>query len=279
MDGVPRPLLAALALSASIARAQPTVTLAPAQARPGDAFLVEVRGAPAPVEGELLGHPLPFFAIPGGWRAVAALPIEAGPGPQALALLAGGQPIPAAVEVLAADFPEKRLRVAARFVAPQPPRVRRRIAEDQEAFARAYQQAPSPPLFSGRFVLPRQDELNARYGERRTFNGKKPSRHYGLDIGGDLGAPVAAAQGGRVVLVRNCWGSGLSVVLFHGAGMFSSYFHLSQASVKEGAEVARGQVIGKVGRSGRVTGPHLHWGVKVGELHVDPESVLRLPFD
>jgi len=279
MGAVPRLLLAALAFWASIARAEPTVTLAPARNRPGDAFLVEVRGVAAPVEGELLGHRLQFFAVPGGWRAVAALPIEAEPGPQALALQAGGQPIPAAVEVRAADFPEKRLRVAARFVSPQPAPVRRRIAADQKAFARAYDQAPSPPLFSGRFALPRHDELNARYGERRTFNGKKPSRHYGLDIGGDLGAPVAAAQGGRVVLVRKCWGSGLSVVLFHGAGMFSSYFHLSQAAVTEGAEVTRGQPIGKVGRSGRVTGPHLHWGVKVGELYVDPESVLRLPFD
>ncbi|MBI5070972.1 MAG: peptidoglycan DD-metalloendopeptidase family protein [Deltaproteobacteria bacterium] len=276
---MPRLLLAALVLLAASARAQPVVTLSPAQARPGDAFLVEVRGAAAPVEGTLLGRTLQFFPVPGGWRAVAALPIEAPPGPQPLALGAGGQALPAAVEVLAADFPERRLRVASRFVAPQPARVRRRIAADQKAFERAYDQEPSPPLFSGRFALPRDDELNARYGERRTFNGKKPSRHYGLDIGGDLGAPVAAAQGGRVVLVRDCWGSGLSVVLFHGAGMFSSYFHLARVAVKEGAVVARGQLIGSVGRSGRVTGPHLHFGVKVGDLHVDPESVLRLPFD
>lgn len=276
---MPRLLLASLALWASPAAAEPTVLLSPPRARPGDAFLVEVRGGAAPVEGELLGHRLQFFAVPGGWRAVAALPIEAAPGPQPLGLLAGGQPVPGAVEVTAADFPEKRLKVAERFVSPQPPRVRRRIAEDQQAFARAYGQPPSPPLFSGPFLLPRQDELNARFGEHRTFNGKKPSRHYGLDIGGDMGAPVAAAQSGRVVLVRDCWGSGLSVVLFHGAGLFSSYFHLSRARVREGAEVARGQLIGLVGRSGRVTGPHLHWGVKVGELHVDPESVLRLPFD
>jgi len=276
---VPRLLLASLALWASSAAAEPTVVLSPPRARPGDAFLVEVRGAAAPVEGELLGHRLQFFAVSGGWRAVAALPIEAAAGRQPLGLQSGGEPVPGAVEVTAADFPEKRLKVAARFVARQPPRVRRRVAEDQRAFVRAYDQPASPPLFAGPFLLPRQDELNARYGERRTFNGKKPSRHYGLDIGGEVGAPVAAAQGGRVVLVRDCWGSGLSVVLFHGAGMFSSYFHLSRASVKEGAEVARGQLIGQVGRSGRVTGPHLHWGVKVGELHVDPESVLRLPFD
>lgn len=275
----PRPLCLALVLLPAAAAAGPTVTLAPERARPGDAFLVDVRGAPGAVEGEVAGHALQFFAVAGGWRAVAALPIETGPGPLAIALRSGGEVLPAAVEVLAAEFPEKRLTVAARFTAPQPPEVRARIERDQKAFTLAYAQEPSPPLFTGRFQLPRDDELNARYGERRTFNGKKSSRHYGLDLGGDLGAPVAAAQAGRVVLVRDCWGSGLSVVLFHGAGLFSSYFHLSKVMVKEGARVERGQPLGKVGKSGRVTGPHLHFGVKVGDLHVDPESVLRLPFD
>jgi murein DD-endopeptidase MepM/ murein hydrolase activator NlpD len=193
-------------------------------------------------------------------------------------LSAGGEPLEASLEVLPAEFPEKQLRVSRRFVERPPPRVQRRIEADRLAFERAFAQEPAAPLFEGRFAWPRRDVVNAGFGEVRTFNGKKESRHYGLDIGGDMGAPVAAAQAGRVALVRHCWASGLSVVLFHGAGLYSTYFHLSRAEVQAGQEVARGQVIGRVGKSGRVTGPHLHWGVKVGDRYVDPESVLRLPF-
>jgi murein DD-endopeptidase MepM/ murein hydrolase activator NlpD len=268
----------ALWLAALPARAEPAIELAPPQVRPGDAFLVTVHGADAP-RGEAAGRELAFFPAAGGWRAVAALPVEAEPGPLPVTLEAGGARLEVSLDVLPGDFPEKQLRVSERFIRRPPPKVRRRIQADRRAFQRAFAQEPSPPLFAGRFAWPREDMVNAGFGERRTFNGKKESRHYGLDIGGDLGAPVAAAQAGRVALVRDCWASGLSIVVWHGAGLYSTYFHLSRARVKAGDAVARGQVIGLVGRSGRVTGPHLHWGVKVGALYVDPESVLRLPFD
>jgi murein DD-endopeptidase MepM/ murein hydrolase activator NlpD len=272
-------LAAALALAlAGPARAGPVLELTPPRARPGDALLVTVQGAGEAPAGDLAGQELAFYPAPGGWQAIAALPIEAGPGTLPVRVALAGAALEAPLEVVAADFPEKRLTVSSRFVKPQPPKVKRRIQADQAAFDRAFAQEPSPPLFAGRFALPREDELNARFGERRTFNRKKASRHYGLDLGGDLGAPVAATNGGRVVLVRDCWGSGQSVVLWHGGGAYSTYFHLSAFSVKEGDEVRRGQLLGKVGRSGRVTGPHLHWGVRVGKRYVDPESVLRLPF-
>ena len=87
---------------------------------------------------------------------------------------------------------------------------------------------------------------------------------------------MLAANDGRVTMVRDAWASGLSVVVFHGAGLHSVYFHLSKALVKEGDPVKRGQRIGRVGASGRSTGPHLHWGIRVGDLYVDPEALLRL---
>jgi len=266
----------ALALLGS-ARAGPALELEPPRARPGDAFLVTVQGVDQAPGGDVAGQELPFYPVPGGWQAIAALPIEAEPGTLPVRVALAGAALAAPLRILAADFPEKRLTVSSRFVKPQPPRVKRRIQADQAAFDRAFAQEPSPPLFSGRFGVPREDALNARYGERRTFNRKKASRHYGLDIGGDMGAPVAASNGGRVVLVRDCWGSGKSVVLWHGGGVYSTYFHLSTFAVKEGEAVRRGQLLGQVGRSGRATGPHLHWGVRVGKRYVDPESVLRLP--
>ena len=272
------PLL--LLASAAAPDAGAVLEISPARVRPGDAFLVTVRGsAAAPSGGEAAGQPLAFWPAPGGFEAIGALPVETGPGTLPVTVSLPGAALAGALEVAPADFPEKRLTVAARFVKPPPPAVRRRIESDHRAFLAAWAQPPSPPLFSGRFVLPREDRLNARFGEKRLFNGRKPSQHYGLDLGGDLGAPIVATGAGRVVLVRNCWASGRSVVLWHGAGVFSTYFHMSKVAVKVGEVVARGQLLGKVGRSGRVTGPHLHWGVRVAGLYVDPESLLRLPLD
>jgi murein DD-endopeptidase MepM/ murein hydrolase activator NlpD len=259
--------------------APPVVQLTPASVRPGDAFLVTVQAAEQP-SGAVAGQPLQFFAAPGGFRAVGALPVETVPGTLEVPVaLPSGERASGALVVQPGEFARKRLRVSERFVRPQPREVRRRMEADQRAFDQAFAAAEEPPLFSGPFAWPREDEVTGRFGELRVMNGRKRSRHFGTDLSGEMRDPVAASNAGRVVLVRDCWGSGLSVVLFHGAGLFSTYFHLSKADVNEGEQVARGQRIGLVGRSGRVTGPHLHWGVKVGERYVDPESVLRLPFD
>ncbi len=110
------------------------------------------------------------------------------------------------------------------------------------------------------------------------FNGKKQSQHYGTDLAGAVGEPVLAAHDGVVALVRDCFASGKSIAIAHGAGLFSVYFHLSGFTVQSGDRVVRGQQIGKVGATGRVTGPHLHFGVKVVETYVDPDSVYRLAF-
>jgi len=180
--------------------------------------------------------------------------------------------------VEAPAFAHHELEVERRFVEPPAPEVEHRIEQDREAFARAFSQSAAPPLFTRPFALPRRARITARFGEERTLNGGAGrSQHYGTDLAGKVGDPVAAANDGRVVLVRDCWASGLTIILWHGAGVYSTYFHLSRARVREGERVRRGQRLGLVGRSGRVTGPHLHWGVKVGDLYVDPESVLRLP--
>ena len=278
----------------------------PARVRPGDAFLVVVRGvsrprvagaAPRAPSAQVAGRPLAFFPTAHGFTAVAALPVEAEPGRLRIAVelpveppaeLPGGLegaragPEPrrlwASLEVTPPRFPTRDLTVGARFVEPRPPQVEERIEADRAALARAFAQPPSPPLFRGRFDWPRRDRVSARYGERRTFNGVKPSQHYGLDLAGREGAPVTASNGGEVVLVRDCWASGITVVVWHGAGLSTTYLHLSRALVREGERVERGQPVGEVGATGRSSGPHLHWGVKVGDLYVDPESVLRIAF-
>lgn len=274
------PLALALALALAAPPAAPTLALAPSAARPGDAVLVDVAGAPAdarPPRGTLGDRPLAFWRADGGWRAVAALPIETAPGALAARVEVEGTALEAALRVVEPRFASHALSLAPRYVEP-PPEVKRRTEEDHLAFARAFEQPPSPPLFQGAFAVPRAARTSARYGDRRVLNGTVESVHYGLDLRGRRGAPVDASNDGLVALVRDAYLSGKTVVLWHGAGIYTVYFHLDRIDVRDGQRVRRGQRIGLLGSTGRSTGPHLHWGAKVDGLYVDPESLLAIDF-
>lgn len=270
------PLVLVLALASGAAPPPaPSVAFAPAAARPGDAVLVTVSAGEAP-RGTLAGRALTFWRAPDGWRALAALPMETPPGPTPAVVEQGGARAEATLEVVPPGFASATLTVAPGFVEP-PPEVARRIAADRAAFAKVWaSQGFEPPLFDGPFTLPRETLGGGRFGDQRVFNGKQASVHYGLDLRGRIGDPVRAPQAGRVVLVRDAYMSGKTVVLWHGAGVFTLYFHLSRIDVRPGARVKAGQRLGAVGNTGRSTGPHLHWGVKVDGLYVDPESLVAI---
>jgi murein DD-endopeptidase MepM/ murein hydrolase activator NlpD len=138
---------------------------------------------------------------------------------------------------------------------------------------------PSKRKWRGSFVWPRKDEICSTFGARRMFNDKLKSRHFGVDIDGKTGDPVLAIGAGRVVMVSDRYYAGGTVVIDHGLRLFSLYFHLSEFQVEVGDMVEKGQLIGKVGRSGRVTGPHLHLGIRVEGLSFDPLSLLEFDFD
>lgn len=257
----------------------PTARIEPARVRPGDAFLVKVRGAAAAPAASVAGRDLHFFRVAEGFEALAALPVEFEPGKLLLSvrLAEGGEPLRAEAEVVEPGFPESQLRVAPRYVNPSPQQ-RRRMEADQAAFREAFERPFEPPVFHEPFRPPRDAEVRSPFGERRILNGKRHSQHFGVDLAGEVGALVVASNDGLVVLARDCYASGKSLVLWHGAGLFTVYFHLSRFEVRPGERVRRGQAVARVGRTGRVTGPHLHFGTKVGDLYVDPESVYRLPF-
>ncbi|HSP18192.1 MAG TPA: M23 family metallopeptidase, partial [Myxococcaceae bacterium] len=135
-----------------------------------------------------------------------------------------------------------------------------------------------PRVFSEHLEKPREALVTAHYGDRRTLNGKKSTQHYGLDLVGATGEEIRAANDGRVVMVRDCYTSGNTVLIDHGAGLITAYFHLSKFLVAGGQEVRRGDRLGLVGKTGRVTGPHLHFGAHIGVLWVNPPALLALPF-
>lgn len=264
-------------LLAVVAATGPAVLLAPAAARPGDAVLVRVQGARAAPAGTLAGQPLAFWRSGTEWRALGALPLELPPGTTTAAVDADGARAEAALTVVDPGFPSRSITVAPRFVEP-PRRVRRRIESDRRAFAAAYARPPGPPRFLAGFAWPRESRITGRFGDQRVFNGRKESVHYGLDLTGPRGAPVAAAADGEVVLARDAYLSGKSVVLWHGADAFTLYFHLDRIDVRAGARVRKGQRIGLLGSTGRSTGPHLHWSARVAGLLVDPESLVGIDF-
>jgi murein DD-endopeptidase MepM/ murein hydrolase activator NlpD len=131
-------------------------------------------------------------------------------------------------------------------------------------------------LWRGAFICPVEGEIITAFGLGRIINGRRRSPHTGVDLRADKGTPILACNNGIVVLVEELFFAGKSVILDHGLGFYSMYFHLSESLVKEGNRVDKGAVLGKVGSTGRSTGSHLHWGIRMNGARVDPLSLLNI---
>ena len=271
----PAALLALLAPLA--AAAAPSVELVPPRLKPGDPVLVVVRGVEGLPEGSVGSRPASFYVREDHAEALVGVPVEEEPGMLQVRVTAGTATVSAPLEVLPPEFPERKLTVASKFV-KVPASARARIKADQAAFQKAWDTRFHPRAFSDNFQKPREAEITAHFGDKRTLNEKKTTQHYGLDLEGSTGDEVHAANDGRVVMVRDCYTSGNTVLIDHGAGLITAYFHLSKFVVKPGQEVRRGELLGLVGKTGRVTGPHLHFGAHLGTLWVNPQALLALPF-
>ena len=133
-------------------------------------------------------------------------------------------------------------------------------------------------LWAGWFLVPVEGPVTGAFGSKRILNGQPRNQHNGEDIAASLGTPVKATNDGVVKMVDEHFFSGKGVILDHGLGLFTMYFHLDTTVVKEGERVKRGDVVGTVGKSGRATGPHLHWGAWLNGSRVNPFALARLPF-
>ena len=167
--------------------------------------------------------------------------------------------------------------MAARFGRQLDSATEARVArEGERALAVGRRSHESPSRWTAPFLRPRASEVSSGFGTGRTFNGQVTSRHLGVDFRGAAGAPIRAANRGVVVLVDTFFLGGRVVYLDHGGGVTTGYLHLSKALVAPGDTVRRGQTIGLVGATGRVTGPHLHWTARYGALTVNPLDLLKL---
>ncbi len=218
------------------------------------------------------GHPVWVTEIEGRWQAVVGIPLETPPGRHVLR--AGAKSIP--FEVLPKDYPVQRITLKdRRKVTPKPQDLKRIFREKalmEKALRRFSPATPDLPL-----ILPVQGIVSSPFGLRRYFNGKPRKPHSGLDIAAPKGTPVRAAASGTVALTGDFFFNGKTVLLDHGQGLITLYCHLSEIAVGEGEKVKKGQVIGRVGATGRATGPHLHFGASLNDARVDPTLLLASP--
>jgi murein DD-endopeptidase MepM/ murein hydrolase activator NlpD len=189
----------------------------------------------------------------GGWVVVALLPIE----------------------ILRRDFPARELSVASRYSSPSAEAVRR-IEREREEIRTTLAETTPRSYLDGDFRWPRRGRVTAGFGQRRVFNGELQSRHWGLDISGATGEPVRSTARGRVALTGKFYFAGGAVFIDHGLGVYTGYFHLSRIRVAPGDYVERGQLVGDVGATGRVTGAHLHWSLYVSGQSLDASSLLEI---
>jgi murein DD-endopeptidase MepM/ murein hydrolase activator NlpD len=178
------------------------------------------------------------------------------------------------VHVIAGKFATENLHVDNKFVAPDPEQLARAKSEQQK-LREIYATVSPQKLWQGRFRVPLDGVTKgANFGRRRVLNGQPGSPHGGVDLPATTGTPVHASQTGRVVLAEPLFFAGNTVIIDHGLGIYTLYCHLSEIDAKVGDRIAAGAVLGKVGATGRVTGPHLHWGLSVDRSRVNALQIV-----
>ena len=215
------------------------------------------------------------------WRALLGADLEKPAGEYAFKVTAqtpDGDPVTctASIAVKEGHFPIENLHVENKFVEPDPEQLAR-AKEEGERLRDIFDRVTPERLWRGRFRLPLSGvTTGGNFGRRRILNGQPSSPHTGVDFPSPAGTPVHAAQRGRVVLAESLYFPGNTVILDHGLGVYTLYGHLSEISVKVGDVVQPGALLGKVGATGRVTGPHLHWGLTVNKARVNALQIVRL---
>jgi murein DD-endopeptidase MepM/ murein hydrolase activator NlpD len=182
------------------------------------------------------------------------------------------------IQVAPGQFERQTVTVAPQFVNPSRSQLTR-IEREKEELHAILSIVSEIKMWKGNFIVPVAGIREGRFGSRRVFNGEARNPHSGEDIAAPEGTPVLSSNDGRVAGVVDHFFSGRGVIIEHGQGIFTEYFHLSRTLVRKGMRVHKGEEIGKVGHSGRATGPHLHWGMLINGARVDPYSVVRLDLE
>ena len=269
-------------------RTPPTLSATPLRPEPGAIVRLALRAAPGDsvvtIRGSMASEPLHFLrAAPGVWHAIGAVPVDATKSVVAHVIVEHvsgvADTLRVALTIPAVPVPKAEpLAVDTSFTQPPDSATIARIASENDRARDVGRRAhESPPMWTASFLRPRASRITSPFGSGRVFNGQVTSRHLGVDFQGNVGDTIRAANRGVVAIVDRFLLAGNVVYIDHGGGVVTGYFHMSKPLVAVGDTVARGQVIGLVGATGRVTGSHLHWSARYGALAMNPFDLLSLP--
>ncbi|WP_137971102.1 M23 family metallopeptidase [Pseudomonas sp. F(2018)] len=265
-----RPLIAlllCLALPVSALAADGFISRLLNKPVPGGVAVLDLGDGPTAPQARYQGKPVLVVKEEGKrWIAIVGIPLSVKPGMQQIE--ADGQAL--SFEVGAKHYREQRITLKNKEqVNPSPAnlkRIERELAEQTHAYQQFSARQPSNLLFD----KPVNGPLSSPFGLRRFFNGEERNPHSGLDFAVGAGTPIKAPAAGKVTLIGDYFFNGKTVFVDHGQGLISMFCHLSKIDVQLGQELPRGGVVGKVGATGRATGPHMHWNVSLNDARVDP---------
>jgi murein DD-endopeptidase MepM/ murein hydrolase activator NlpD len=278
--------LTCLAMLASAPTAQTpaplTVAVAARGIQPGEVVVLTITSASANASVDVRAFDqnwMPYQTGPNTWGVLVGVDLDRAVGTYPVTVSAGTGAAATRVSrdlvVETKKFVTRTLTVDDAFVNP-PESVQARIAEEAARLTKLWQAVTPTRLWTAPFIAPVPEAPNSAFGSRSVFNGQARSPHSGADFPSPAGSTIKAPNAGQVALAENLYFSGNTVILDHGLGLYSQFAHLSEIGVKVGDRVGPGDPVGKVGATGRVTGPHLHWAVRLGGARVDPIALLAM---
>ena len=235
------------------------------------------------VSGMLLKRKIPFFPVTDSkFSGLVGLDMQDPPGKKKLAITiqhAGKtKHLTYSIAILKEDYAVQHLKLPKNKVDLDATTLKR-VRLEQKEMATAFQHIGTQPLWESVFLEPVKGRVTGRFGSRRVINGQHKRPHSGEDIAAPKGTPVLAVNSGTVAAAVDHFFSGKGVIIDHGVGLFSMYFHLSEITVQQGQALNKGDLLGKVGATGRATGPHLHWGIRLNGARVNPYALTALPLE
>ena len=255
--------------------------------QPGEAVLIKAKSAEplSSMQVEAFGKTFLFYPSEEGrvWQGLVGIDLETTPDDYSLSLTgatASGFSVEATypLRVLDKEFPTRRLTVEGKFVNP-PQEELERIERESKRVRDIFAALNPEKIWHSSFQSPVPGAPTSGFGKRSILNGQPRSPHTGTDFDADEGTPVKSPNTGKVILVSPLYYSGNTVILDHGQGLYSYFAHLSRFAVAEGDLVSPGEMVGYVGATGRVTGPPLHWTVRLNGSRIDPLSLIAVLSD
>lgn len=247
------------------------LTLSPAAQGQFVRIAFEAPGSPKTVQIEAFGKSLPCYPAGDQIECLAAIPTDTVPQEQTFKILAGAIEIGTAkIRIEESKFPEETLALTQEKKDLMMPSEKR--AAEVKTIRAGLGAETTEKFWKGKFIKPVNGKTESLFGEKRILDGKMMEGYYhkGLDIGAKPGTPVLASNAGRVVIARKFIEEGNMAAVDHGHGVVSIYLHCSSLSVKEGQKVKKGQELGKVGSTGVSNSPHVHWGIYIHDIPIDP---------